>query len=138
MATIIISLNTEEYDGGETVFPKLNLKLKPTNGSAIVMYNFGPGWGGRKCNPNTQHRSDTVVRGRKLVLQRWYTYPIDPCESEFRIPLFFLFLVWSITHLLTQLLPKRAQTNLRARAPSLSLVDPFCHLLFFTLRTAAM
>eukprot|EP00038_Savillea_parva_P013843 m.212919 g.212919 ORF g.212919 m.212919 type:complete len:558 (+) comp26293_c0_seq1:80-1753(+) len=75
MATIIISLNAEDYEGGETVFPKLNVSAKPDSGSAVVFYNFGPGWGGHKCNRKTLHHSNRVTRGRKIVLQRWYTYP---------------------------------------------------------------
>eukprot|EP00035_Acanthoeca_spectabilis_P007028 m.131654 g.131654 ORF g.131654 m.131654 type:complete len:532 (-) comp13766_c0_seq1:1176-2771(-) len=78
MATVLIPLNVAEYTGGETSFPKLNIHAKPASGDMLVFYNFGPGWWGSRCNPHVLHRSSTVTAGRKLVLHRWYTYPVHP------------------------------------------------------------
>ena len=51
---------------------------KPPVGSALLWYNFGPGWGGRRCEYKTLHRSNPVTRGIKVVLQRWHTYAEQP------------------------------------------------------------
>ena len=80
LATLLLYL-TDDFDGGETEFPRLGLRVKPPVGSALVFYNFGPGWGGRQCHGETVHRSNTVTRGNKMVLQRWYAYPEQPFLS---------------------------------------------------------
>ena len=73
MASLIVYL-ADDFDGGETEFPLLGLKLKPPVGSALLFYNYGPGWGGEQCNRDTLHRSNPVTRGTKVVLQRWYVH----------------------------------------------------------------
>lgn len=77
MATLLVYL-TDDFDGGETEFPKLGLKVKPPVGSALLFYNFGPGWGGRACSAEAAHRSNRVTRGSKVVLQRWHSYQEQP------------------------------------------------------------
>ena len=77
MATLLLYLS-DDFDGGETEYPRLGLKLKPPVGSAILMYNFGPSWSGRQCDLNALHRSNPVTRGTKVVLQRWHSYAEQP------------------------------------------------------------
>ncbi|KAL1527648.1 hypothetical protein AB1Y20_009034 [Prymnesium parvum] len=73
MATLLAYL-TDDFEGGETEFPRLGLKLKPPIGSALVFYNYKEG----SCSPDTIHRSNPILRGHKEVLQRWYAYPEQP------------------------------------------------------------
>lgn len=78
MATVLIYLS-DDFDGGETAFPTLGLEVKPPVGSALVFYSYGrDGWGDQRCNPTTRHRSNPVRRGRKVVLQRWYSFAEQP------------------------------------------------------------
>ena len=48
--------------------------------------NFGPGWGGRRCHGDTLHRSNPVVRGTKVVLQRWHSYLEHPFLAARPLP----------------------------------------------------
>ena len=77
MATLLIYLS-DDFDGGETAFPRLGVDAKPPIGSAVVFYSYGPGWQGRRCHRDTMHRSNPVRRGTKVVLQRWYSYLEHP------------------------------------------------------------
>jgi len=67
IATLIMYLrNTEE--GGETIFPYPNIRVKPTKGNAILFYN---------CLPNGQedglslHGGAPVIRGEKWIATKW-------------------------------------------------------------------
>jgi hypothetical protein len=74
MATVLMYL-TDDFEGGETEFPSLNLKIKPPVGTALLFYNYA---GGRCATAATTHRSNVVLRGTKEVLQRWYSAPEQP------------------------------------------------------------
>ena len=60
---------TDTLDGGETAFPALNLTVKPKRGDALVFRNLDETG---LCHPSSQHLSNPVRRGTKMVMQRWY------------------------------------------------------------------
>jgi len=55
-------------EGGETVFPLLNLSVKPKRGSAVYFEYF---YRNRALNDLTLHSSVPVVRGEKWVATQW-------------------------------------------------------------------
>lgn len=67
IATVIMYLHTTE-EGGETIFPYVNVQVKPTKGHAILFYN---------CLPNGQenslalHGGTPVLRGEKWIVTKW-------------------------------------------------------------------
>ena len=77
IATVLVYL-TDDFDGGETDFPRIDLATTAPAGGGLLFYSFGPGWGGTRCALDSLHRSNTVTRGTKAVLQRWYTYAEQP------------------------------------------------------------
>ena len=77
MATLIAYLS-DDFDGGETEFDRLGIKVKPPIGSALLFYNYVGGG----CSSVSSHRSNAVRRGTKEVLQRWYAYPEQPFLAE--------------------------------------------------------
>ena len=85
MATLIVYAS-DDFDGGETEFPRLNLRIKPTLGSAILFYNYGPGWDGTKCSLETLHRSNPLTNGTKVTLQRYYQYLEQPFNAARPMP----------------------------------------------------
>lgn len=67
IATLIMYLeNTEE--GGETIFPKVNLKVKPIKGNALLFYNCTPEG---KEDPLTLHGGSPVTKGEKWIATKW-------------------------------------------------------------------
>ena len=77
-ATFLTYLNDDGLDGGDTVFSRLKIGVKPQKGMAVVFYNFR----GNECNIDMMHRSSVVHRGRKTILQKWYSYPDAPFLNE--------------------------------------------------------
>ena len=77
MATFLLYLS-DGFEGGETEFPRIGLKLRPPIGSALLFYNYGPGWHGERCHLDALHRSNPVTSGTKIVLQRWHSYLEQP------------------------------------------------------------
>jgi prolyl 4-hydroxylase len=70
VATMIMYLaNTEE--GGETIFPIVNLKVRPVKGNAVLFYNCNPE--GRE-DPLTLHGGAPVIRGEKWIATKWLRY----------------------------------------------------------------
>jgi prolyl 4-hydroxylase len=67
IATFMIYLHTTE-DGGETIFPKAGLKIKPVKGTAVLFYN---------CLPSgledamTFHAGAPVLQGEKWIITKW-------------------------------------------------------------------
>ncbi|CAB4032495.1 probable prolyl 4-hydroxylase 10, partial [Paramuricea clavata] len=75
MATIIIYL-TDVDEGGETVFPFLNISIKPQRGMAVVWRNLDDDG---KCDESTTHVAGQVKKGEKYIYQKWfYQKPILP------------------------------------------------------------
>lgn len=67
MATVIMYLNTAK-EGGETIFPEVNLKIAPQKGNAILFYNCSPDG---KEDPLTLHGGAPVIKGEKWIATKW-------------------------------------------------------------------
>lgn len=67
MATLIMYLNSVE-EGGETIFPKIDLKITPKKGNAVLFYNCHPNG---KEDPLTLHGGAPVVKGNKWIATKW-------------------------------------------------------------------
>ena len=74
MASVLIYL-TDDFEGGETEFTRLGLRVKPPVGSAVVFYSYDAT---PACDAKSEHRGVRVDSGHKIVLQRWYSYRRDP------------------------------------------------------------
>ena len=65
--TFIIYLN-DDFDGGETDFPKQNIKIKPQKGKAIVFYNTDKNG---KILEESFHAGLPVSKGTKWITNKW-------------------------------------------------------------------
>lgn len=65
VATLIMYLNTPQQ-GGETIFPDLNLSVSPIKGNALFFSYDRP-----HASTRTLHGSVPVVRGEKWVATKW-------------------------------------------------------------------
>jgi prolyl 4-hydroxylase len=74
IATLLIYLNTPEK-GGETVFPKAKIWIKPIQGKAVLFYNVD-----LQGNPDplSLHGGSPVISGEKWIATLWLR------ESEFK------------------------------------------------------
>lgn len=74
-ATLLIYLSGPEV-GGETIFPKLNLRVAPTPGTAIFWRNVRPDG---SIDERTLHGGAPVHRGVKYAANLWLRGPVrDP------------------------------------------------------------
>lgn len=67
ISTLIVYLNDVD-EGGETVFPLLQIQVKPKRGSALYFEYF---YREQALNDLTLHSSVPVVRGEKWVATQW-------------------------------------------------------------------
>ncbi|MCX6991504.1 MAG: 2OG-Fe(II) oxygenase [Chlamydiae bacterium] len=67
IATFIIYLNTPE-EGGETIFPKAELKITPAKGKALLFYNVTESGA---VDPESLHGGAPVIKGEKWIVTRW-------------------------------------------------------------------
>jgi prolyl 4-hydroxylase len=67
MATLIMYLNSVG-EGGETIFPEIDLKITPKKGNAVLFYNCHPNG---KEDPLTCHGGAPVVQGTKWIATKW-------------------------------------------------------------------
>lgn len=67
VATMLIYLN-DGYQGGETAFPKLGLKVRAHKGDALLFFNLRADG---QPNPMTLHEGVVVASGEKFVASRW-------------------------------------------------------------------
>lgn len=65
--TLIVYL-TEECEGGATFFPKLNVRVKPKKGRALF---FRPTRPDGSTDPSMLHSAETMLGGKKVLLQQW-------------------------------------------------------------------
>ena len=66
LKTIFVYLN-DDYEGGETAFPKLDYKYKGNKGDAIFWNNVKNG----KPDMNTLHRGNKIISGTKYGMNIW-------------------------------------------------------------------
>lgn len=64
--TILIYLN-DDYEGGTTTFPNINLTIKPKTGKMIIFKNLNKGISDSK----SLHSGDKIEKGTKYVLVSW-------------------------------------------------------------------
>ncbi|ARF08669.1 2OG-FeII oxygenase superfamily protein [Catovirus CTV1] len=73
--TILIYLN-DGFEGGETSFKNLNMKVKGEIGDAIIFYPLEKN--SNKCHPLALHAGTPVIKGEKWIANVWFR------EKEFR------------------------------------------------------
>jgi prolyl 4-hydroxylase len=66
VATLIMYLNTVS-EGGETIFPELNLKVAARKGSAIYFSYFENG----TVDPLSLHAGSPILQGEKWIATKW-------------------------------------------------------------------
>ena len=77
--TFMLYLNDVE-EGGETEFPRLNQKISPTKGTAVVWKN-SDGTGSE--NPASHHSGLAIVKGKKIITTKWFREKIyNSIEDE--------------------------------------------------------
>ena len=67
VATFMVYLHTTEA-GGETIFPKANIKIAPEKGKAVLFYNVNEE---DQPDPMSLHGGAPVVQGEKWLITRW-------------------------------------------------------------------
>lgn len=67
MATLIMYLNSTE-EGGETIFPEVDIKIIPKKGNAVLFYNCQPDG---KEDPLTLHGGAPILQGNKWIATKW-------------------------------------------------------------------
>jgi prolyl 4-hydroxylase len=67
--TVLIYLNNE-FEGGHTYFKNLDLKLKPSTGSAAVFFPLANN--SNKCHPLALHAGTPVSSGEKWIANLWF------------------------------------------------------------------
>lgn len=67
VATLIVYLN-DDFEGGETSFPKLDLKIRPVAGKGALFYNLDSNG---EEHAMSLHESLPVTRGVKYAVQQW-------------------------------------------------------------------
>jgi prolyl 4-hydroxylase len=65
--TILIYLN-DDFDGGETEFPVLGIKVKPEKGKAVIFRSVDDEG---NIIPESRHGGNPVTRGEKWVCNKW-------------------------------------------------------------------
>jgi prolyl 4-hydroxylase len=67
MATFMIYLSDTE-EGGETIFPKADIKIQPQKGKAVMFFNVDLNG---KEDPMSLHGGAPVLKGEKWIMTRW-------------------------------------------------------------------
>jgi hypothetical protein len=67
LLTVLVYLN-DDFDGGETAFPRLDWRFKGAKGDALVFWNVGPEG---LPEPGALHAGLAPTRGEKWVLSKW-------------------------------------------------------------------
>ena len=74
VASVIMYLNTPQ-EGGETIFPRVNIRVTPKKGSAVLFYNcLTTG----EVDPLSLHGGAPVIAGEKWIATKWIR------QGEFR------------------------------------------------------
>jgi prolyl 4-hydroxylase len=75
VATCLTWLN-EDFDGGETTFPKAKFSHKGKTGDAMLFINVTQP--DRKPDPMSLHAGTPTTRGRKWMLSQWIRDKVQP------------------------------------------------------------
>jgi prolyl 4-hydroxylase len=75
VATCLTWLN-EDYDGGETEFPRIGWKHRGKTGDAMLFLNVTPE--NRRPDPLTLHAGLPPTRGHKWLLSQWVRDRVQP------------------------------------------------------------
>jgi predicted 2-oxoglutarate/Fe(II)-dependent dioxygenase YbiX len=67
IATVLVYLN-DDFEGGETWFPRADLKVKTAKGDALFFANVD---GGGAPDPESLHAGLPPLRGEKWLLSQW-------------------------------------------------------------------
>jgi len=67
VATVVMYLNSTE-EGGETIFPNLNLAVKAKRGDAVLFYHLKEDG---SVDPNAFHGGAPVKKGEKWIATKW-------------------------------------------------------------------
>lgn len=67
--TVLVYLNEEGLEGGETYFPSLSLVVKPAVGKALCWRNMNPDG---SLNSNTLHAGLPPITGTKYIITKWF------------------------------------------------------------------
>ena len=83
--TTLIYLN-DDFNGGETRFPNLNMNVKPMRNSAVVFRPLDSE--NKKCHPKALHAGMPVKSGIKYICNIWirespYQYNINPWDYDY-------------------------------------------------------
>lgn len=91
--TFLIYLN-DDYEGGETHFPKIPFTTKPKMGSAVIFFNTDTQG---KILDDALHGGNPVRKGEKWICNRWIHYPKESVEffswSKTKVSWLFIFLI---------------------------------------------
>ncbi|MBV9542061.1 MAG: 2OG-Fe(II) oxygenase [Alphaproteobacteria bacterium] len=71
VATFLVTLN-DDFDGGETDFPRLNVRWRGKKGDALLFFNVD---GANRPDPKTLHAGLPPTRGEKWLLSQWIRRP---------------------------------------------------------------
>jgi hypothetical protein len=66
--TLLVYLN-EGFEGGETEFPRIDLRFKPPAGGALIFHSVDAAGRG---DPMTVHTGRPPTRGEKWVISKWF------------------------------------------------------------------
>jgi prolyl 4-hydroxylase len=67
VATLLVYLN-DDFEGGQTIFPELDLKITPEKGKGILFYNIDEN---QKPLPKSLHMGAEVLKGEKWIATKW-------------------------------------------------------------------
>ena len=67
LVTVLIYLN-DNFEGGETVFPKINKTVIPQKGKAVLFYNVDENG---KPIYESLHGGNPVTKGQKFIANKW-------------------------------------------------------------------
>lgn len=75
VTTLLVYLN-DDYEGGETEFVNIGVKVKPEKGKGILFWNIDDQG---KIIPESRHRGNPVTKGEKWICNKWtheLNYPL--------------------------------------------------------------
>jgi prolyl 4-hydroxylase len=70
ITTLIIYLNDDNLEGGETKFPNINLSIKPVKGLGVLFYNVSE-IDFQKIHPLSKHTGTKLIKGTKWLANVW-------------------------------------------------------------------